>query len=272
MFAREIHSGARRLRFLDALPPHGTTPRGTLVLVHAFPLNARLFEPQAPLARLGWRVVAPQLRGFDGDANEPAAVSMDDYARDVVDLLTALGVGPAVIGGVSMGGYVTFALLRRLPPHLVRGLVLADTRPQADGPEAIEARKAMLRTLAEGGVEAVADAMIPKLVGETTRRIRPEIADLARALALTNSVDAVAGAIAALMTRPDSTPLLSSIHCPTLVIVGEEDRVTPPEASRGMHQAIEGSELVVLPGAGHLANMEAPAAFNDALGRFLDRV
>jgi pimeloyl-ACP methyl ester carboxylesterase len=169
-----------------------------------------------------------------------------------------------------MGGYVTFALFRRAP-RFFRGMILADTRPQADTPEGIEGRKRMLGLLESGGASAVADEMLPKLLGDTTRRERPEVADRVRALIRSSSTPAIAGMIEALMTRADSTPVLRSIHCPTLVVVGDQDTITPPALSREMHQAIARSELEVLAGVGHLANIENPTAFNAALARFLER-
>ncbi len=149
----------------------------------------------------------------------------------MIDLLDALHIKTAVIGGLSMGGYVAFALLR-LAARYVQGLILADTRPQADAPAAVDARKALLLILRDNGPSAVADQMLPKLLGETTQNTRPEILDRVRSLVLANSADAIGGAIHALMTRPDSTPLLASIHVPTLVIVGDEDVLTPPPACR----------------------------------------
>jgi len=111
--------------------------------------------------------------------------------------------------------------------------------------------------------------MIPKLLGDTTRRTKPAIVERLRALVLANSKETMSGALNALMTRPDSTPLLSSIHCPTLVMVGEEDTVTPRPLSEKMQQAIPGSELVVIPGAGHLSSVEQPMLFNQTVARFL---
>jgi 3-oxoadipate enol-lactonase len=257
-----------RLRYLDALPRGPVRPRRTLVLLHAFPLNARMWEPQLALADLGWRVVAPQLGGVDGGTAAPVA-SMDDYAGEVVDLLDALRIEDAVIGGLSMGGYVTLALFRHAPRYF-RGMVLADTRPQADTPEGVEGRKRMLALVREKGAAAVADEMLPKLLSDEAREHHPELVARTRALMLANSADAIAGAIAALMTRPDSTPLLQTIHCPTLILVGDRDVVTPPPLSEGLHAAITGSELVVIAGAGHLSSLEQPAAFNAALARFLE--
>jgi pimeloyl-ACP methyl ester carboxylesterase len=259
-----------KLRFID-IPAVGARPRGVFVLLHAFPLNARMWEPQFELAALGWRVIAPHFRGFDGGHKDPPASTVDDYAGDVVDLLDALHVGDAVVGGLSMGGYVAFALLR-LAPRYVRGLVLADTRSQADTPEGKKGRTRMLQLLADNpdnGPAAIAAEMIPKLLGSTTLAEGPAVSDRVRDLILSSPASAIAGGIRALMSRPDSTPLLAAVHCPTLIVVGEEDTLTPPAASEEMTRAIAGSTLTIIPGAGHLSSLEQPAAFNSALAAFL---
>jgi 3-oxoadipate enol-lactonase len=258
-----------RLRYLEA-PAAGTDrPRGTLLLIHAFPLNARMWEPQFALAANGWRVIAPQLRSMDGGSHDQPATSMDEHAGDVIDLLDALHVEDVVVAGLSMGGYIAFALFRHAPRYL-RALVLADTRPQADTPEGVEGRRKMLALVKEKGPGAVADEMIPKLLGEHTRRTRPNVAERVRSLILASSADAIANAITALMTRADSSPLLASIHVPTLIVVGEQDTITPPALSEQMYQAIKGSEYVAIPDCGHLSNLEQPEAFNAALARFLE--
>jgi 3-oxoadipate enol-lactonase len=258
-----------RLRYLEAQPRTSQRLNGVLVLLHGFPLNARMWEDQLALADGGWRVLAPQLRGVDGGSQDPRATSVDDYAGDVIDLLDALHIDEAVIGGLSMGGYVTFAMFRHAPSYF-RGMLLADTRPQADTPEGVEGRKRMLALVAEKGPAALVDEMLPKLLAESTRNLHGEIVERVRALALANSADAIAWALTALMTRPDSTPLLAKIHCPTLILVGEGDILTPPAVSREMHAGIAGSQLVVITDAGHLTNIEQPAAFNSALSRFLE--
>jgi 3-oxoadipate enol-lactonase len=257
-----------RLRYLDAPASGSDRARGTLVLLHAFPLNARMWEGQLTLAATGWRVIAPQLRGFDGGTGDPPASTMDDYAGDVIDLLDALHVKQAVVGGLSMGGYVAFAMLRYAARY-VQGLILADTRSQADTPEGVDGRKRMLQLVQDKGPSAVADEMLPKLLGETTRTTRPDVVNQVRALVLSSSAEAIGGAVRALMTRPDSTPLLSTIHVPTLIVVGDEDTVTPPAAAEELHRGIAGSELTRISQAGHLTNLEQPQAFNDALARFL---
>jgi pimeloyl-ACP methyl ester carboxylesterase len=255
-----------RLRYLESTPQGRA--QGTLVLIHGFPLNARMWEGQLPLADHGWRVIAPQLRGFDDGAADPPAQTIDDYAGDVIDLLDALHVTEAVIGGLSMGGYVTFAVLRHASSYF-RGLVLADTRPQADTPEGAAGRTRMIALAREQGPAAIADEMIPKLLGETTRREKPAVVEQTRALILASSADAIIGALAAMKARPDSTPLLGTVRCPTLIVAGDEDTLTPPELSEAMQHAIPGSEFVRIPRAGHLSNLERAREFNAALAQFL---
>ncbi len=247
-----------KFRYLDAMPGPQARHRGTLILLHAFPVNARMWEGQLALAERGWHVVAPQFRGFDeGGGDVQAAGSVDDYAGDVIDLLDALHVKQAVIGGQSMGGYVAFAILRQAARY-VQGLILSDTRATADTPEGVEGRKKMIELVRTKGVGAVANEM------------RHDIVERVRSLAMSSSADAIAGAIHAMMTRPDSTPLLSTIHVPTLILVGDEDTVTPRAAADEMHRGIAGSQLVTIPAAGHLSNLEQPQAFNAALADFLD--
>ena len=269
-----------RLRYLEALPRDVSSVatrtgggagqlHGTLLLIHGFPLTARMWEPQLELAEHGWRVIVPQLRGFDGPPADDVATSVDDYAGDVIDLLDALRIEQAVIGGLSMGGYITFAVFRHAPRYF-RGMILADTRAQADTPEGVEGRTRMLQLVREAGAAAAADEMLPRLVGASTRASRPDLEHTIRGLILSSSTETIAGAIMALMTRPDATPLLPTIHCPTLVVVGDEDVITPPAASEEITRGIAGAELAIVPRAGHMSNMEQPSAFNAALARFLD--
>lgn len=268
-----------RFRYLEALPA-GASPaagsgaaagqlQGTVFLIHGFPLSARMWEPQLALADRGWRVIAPQLRGFDGPPAQPVAASMDDYAGDLIDLLDALHIDNAVIGGLSMGGYITFAMFRRAPRYF-RGMVLADTRAQADTPEGLDGRRRMLQLVRERGALAAAEEMLPQLVSDTTRRDQPQVVEKLRSFMLSNSTETIVGAIMALMSRPDATPVLREIHCPTLILVGEQDALTPRTFSDDIRRGIAGAELAVVPEAGHMSSMEQPTAFNRALARFLD--
>jgi 3-oxoadipate enol-lactonase len=265
----------RAVSFLDT-GTEGTL--GTLVLLHGFPLSAEMWEPQLQAPPAGWRVLAPDLRGFgasvgapDGGptpGSAPEVPSIDDYAGDVLDMFDRMAVKEAVFAGLSMGGYIAFAILRRAP-NRCRGLVLADTRPGADSPEARANRDRTLELLAQAGPVGIADAMLPRLLGATTLRDQPEVVGRVRALIGSQRAEAIEGALLRLKTRPDSTDLLASICCPVLIVVGGDDVLTPVEESQRMKEAIRGATLVLIPGAGHLSSLEQPRAFNDAVARFL---
>ena len=241
-----------------------------LLLVHAFPVGVRMWDPVT--IPDGWRAVAPSLPGFDGADPAPHdSTRIDDYARAILELMNHLRVDSAVIGGVSMGGYVAFALWR-LERLRWRGFVLADTRAAADSEQGRAARDKMLQTLAARGSRGVADEMLPKLLGHTTRTRRPQLVDGMRRLIERQTNEGIGGAIVRLRDRPDSTPLLPEIGVPVLVMVGEEDEVTPPREADQMKAQLEDARLVRIPEAGHLSCVENPGAFNAALATFLSEI
>ena len=193
---------------------------------------------------------------------------MDDYAADVLSLMDGLELDDAVIGGLSMGGYVAFAM-HRLAPARFTGLVLADTRPQADTSQAREGRVRLREIVAANGPAGVAGELLPKLLGPVTRADHPDLVLRTRALIESAAPQALEAAIGALMERPDSTPGLEAISCSTLVLVGEHDEITPPAVAEAMQRAILRSTLSVIPGAGHLSSLEQPELFSRALRDFL---
>ena len=237
------------------------------VLLHGFPHNRSLWAPQTGALVEHGRCIAPDLRGF-GESGREGPYSMDQYADDVIGLLEILGVESAVIGGLSMGGYVTFAVWRKRP-DLVRALVLADTKAGADSPEARRKRLELIAVAKESGVAAVANAQITGMVGATTRAQNPGLVDGLHQMLAAAPLEGIIGGLQAMMDRDDSTGLLSTINVPTLIIVGDEDALTPVKEARAMHAAIAGSRLEIIPGAGHVSNLEKPAAFNHVLGEFL---
>jgi pimeloyl-ACP methyl ester carboxylesterase len=271
MTRQYCHIGSRTIAYLDSAP--GDSSLRTYVLLHAFPLGANQWEPQMRSIPAGWRLITPDLRGFGGstELDSPSAVAIADYAEDVADLLGELSVSRAVIGGLSMGGYAALALLQG-KPQLIEALVLADTRATADSPEARANRRNMLALVDREGPSGVAREMMPKLLGKTTRELNPAAEAQVRRLIKQQSPIAIRGAVQRMMHRPDSTALLPGVRVPTLVIVGEEDELTPPEDSRRMVEAVPGAILVTIPAAGHLSNMEQPDAFNAALNGFLAKL
>jgi len=268
MTRQYCHIGSRTIAYLDSAP--GATDLRAYVLLHAFPIGANLWEPQMRAIPSGWRLITPDLRGFGGstELDSVGALSIGDYAADVVDLLSELGIARAVIGGASMGGYVALALYQSAP-YLFDALILANTRAGADSPEGRANRRNMLALVDREGPSGVSREMMPKLLGKTTRGTNPSVEATVRRLIKQQSPISIRGAIHRMMHRPDSTPLLAQVSVPTLVVTGEEDEMIPVDESRRIARAVKGAKLVIIPAAGHLANLEQPDAFNEALHAFL---
>lgn len=266
-----VHVDSRTIAYLDSAP--GDRSARVVVLTHAFPLGAAMWESQAQALPPGWRLLAPDLRGFGGStiASPDDNPTIDDYATDVLDVLRELGVASAVVGGLSMGGYVTFAVLRR-QPALASGVILADTRANPDTPEGRANRRGMLALVDREGSSGVVREMMPLLVGKTTRDDRPTVEPLVRRLIKQQSSAAIRGAILRMMARPAAFDVLQGVHVPTLIIVGDEDVLTPVEESRKMQAAVSQAELAVMPRTGHLANLEQPLLFNGLVRQFLARL
>lgn len=246
--------------------------RGTpLVLVHGFPLAADSWRADAEALATRMRVIAPSMRGFGGSPSaDLATLSIDTMADDVAAVLDALGVTePVVMGGLSMGGYVALAFGRRHAARL-RALVLADTRAEPDSDEARANRDKAIARVDGGDLSGFVDGLLGMILAPVTRAERPEIARAVRAMAMRAAPSSVTAALRALRDRPDARPGLSAISVPVLVVVGEEDALIPPPASRSMVAAMpERAALHVIAGAGHMSNLEQPEAFREAVAGFV---
>jgi pimeloyl-ACP methyl ester carboxylesterase len=241
-----------------------------VVLLHGFPFNSGLWEPQIRELSRAYRVLAPDLRGF-GRTDLSGAYSIDRLADDVADLTSALGLRRVVLIGLSMGGYVAFAFYRRHAERLI-GLVLSDTRPDPDSDQT-RAERARLAALArQQGSTPVVEALLPNLLSETTKRRSPEVVDALRAMMASSRPEAIAAALMAMAERDDSRPLLSSMRLPVLVTGGEEDTLTPPEQVEAWATGIPSARLAFIQGAGHVANLERPDDFNALVVDFLRTV
>jgi 3-oxoadipate enol-lactonase len=240
-----------------------------VVLLHAFPLDSRMFEPQAEALAGFRRLITPDYPGFGRSPRAPAQPDMRYYAEGVRGLLDRLKLERVVLGGVSMGGYVVFECLR-LFPERVSGLVLANTRPEPDSEEIRENRKKMARRVAEEGVEVLIELQMERLLAPHTLENNERVVEKVRAMILESNPNGVVAALGAMRERPDSTPLLGKIEVPTLVIGGEEDGISSPEVMGAMARRIPDSRHVTLPNAGHLSNLEAKEGFNAALKDFLE--
>jgi 3-oxoadipate enol-lactonase len=239
-----------------------------VVFLHAFPFTRAMWEPQLALADR-YRVITVDLRGH-GESDAPAwRYTMDLFAADVIALLDHLKIRQAVFVGLSMGGYLIFSLVRQYPDRVL-GLVLADTRAEADTPERRTWRFQLAQRAAKEGAKAVADDMFPKLLAPGTYQQKPAVAERVKRLVLSAPVSGIVGDLMAIEDRPDSVALLKSIACPTLVLVGEQDALTSVEENKRIAEAIPGARFQVIPDAGHMSNLEQPEAFNAALRRFLE--
>ncbi len=239
-----------------------------VLLLHGFPMGAESFRPQLAALSGSFRFIVPNHRGFGGSEVGPGPLEMSTIAADALAILDALALGPVIVGGLSMGGYAAMALVR-LDPARVRGLVLIDTQVTADDAAAKARREEVARQAESGGVAPIADAMVPRLLApgapEAVRQaLREHILRVA-------TPAGIAAASRGMALRGPSKEILSRYSGPALVVVGEEDGITPPEKAKQMAELIAGAQLVSIPGAGHLPNWEKPERFNEVMRSFVLR-
>lgn len=240
-----------------------------LVFLHAFPLNRSMWAPQVATLSQQFRTIAIDLRGH-GESDAPLwSFSLDQYADDVSALLDHLAIPRAILIGLSMGGYVALAFSKRYSRRL-QALVLADTRAQADSAEGRAGRFQLAQTAYTKGTTAVAETMLPKLLGATSLQRNPALVEYVRETIRTTPVSGILVDLMAMADRPDSLTHLRTITCPTLVVIGQEDLTTPLADAELMAREIPDARLAVIPTAGHVSNREQPEVFNDLLRGFVE--
>lgn len=240
-----------------------------VLFVHGFPLDSRMWSEQLERIPRRFRLLAPDLRGFGSTARGDAALSMDRFADDLAGLLDHLGIERVVVCGLSMGGYVAFALWRRHADR-IRALVLCATRAGADTEEVRRGRFALAGRVQESGSRVAADEQIPRLLSDRTMEERPEVADRVREMIESTDRATIVAALEAMAARPDSTPQLATIDVPTLVIAGAEDVMVTADEIQRLADEIPDARIQAIPGAGHLPPLERPVEFNRALVHFLE--
>jgi len=239
-----------------------------LVLLHGFPLSSAIWDPLRPALAEVARLVTPDLRGFGGSDKPDGGYAMAELAADVVALADALALDRFVLGGHSMGGYVAMRVAAASPERLA-GLILIDTRAEADSPEAAERRTAAVSAIGRDGGGAWLDDFVPNLVAAPTRERAPRLVAELRAIAATVPGHVLAGCQLGMRDRPDSRELLARLDVPALVLVGAEDAITPPEAAAAMAAALPRATLAVVPGAGHTPSVERPIQVAEAIVAYL---
>ena len=240
-----------------------------LLFIHGYPLSRRIWEPQIEGLADVARVIAPDLRGHGESGASTGPFSMDMLADDCQALMEALGItGPVVLCGLSMGGYVTFAFYRKYPEK-VAGLILAATRAGEDSPEGKANRDKAAQLAREGGPKAIVESMLPKMLSRRSYGEHPALVQKLSEIMNAISLDGILGDLMGMKSRPDSTPTLSQINKPTLILHGSDDQLIPMSEAQAMQEAIPGARLKIFPDAGHLLNMEQAQNFNAAVREFL---
>lgn len=251
------------LAYLDSVPDL------TALLIHGFPLNSQMWWPQLRALNQQARLIAPDLRGHGESEAVPGPYSMALLADDCMSLLDSLGISePVVIGGLSMGGYVAFEIVRRYPQR-VAGLLLTATRASADSEQARAEREKAIVNVQTQGVGPLAAGMLPRLLSPITYENDHQLVEFLMQMMESTSPNGAIGALQAIRDRSDSRPTLPDIGVPTLIIHGADDQIVPLAEAQAMQAAIPQAHLIVLPDAGHMPNLEQPDAFNAALGEFL---
>jgi pimeloyl-ACP methyl ester carboxylesterase len=237
------------------------------VLIHGFPFTSVMWRAQIDaLASDTLRVVAPDLPGFGGTPG--AITSVDDAADRIAALIDSIGARRVVLGGLSMGGYIAFAFVRRHAARL-HGLLLVDTKAEPDSEEAKQGRYALAEKAQDDGAGVVIESILPRLVSDSTFSGRPDVVEQVRDAAAGATLEGVVGALRAMAERPSSVQDLPRIAVPTLIIVGREDVITPPTDAETLRAAIPGAEIAIIPDAGHMSPIEQPDAVNSAIRSWL---
>lgn len=244
----------------------------SLVFIHAFPLDGRMWMQQVLHFKDRYTVIIPDLRGFGkNNGNEEFIPSIETYSNDILQLLDQLNIEKAVLCGLSLGGYIALRCMQKFPQRISR-LILADTKAENDDNTGLLSRMNTLDLLQQDGKkEEVLDALLPKLISKNAFSNSPSIVQDVRSMMKGQHPLAMAHATAAMAMRLNSTEALKKIDVPVLLIAGSNDQITPPECAYRMQQQINNSTVVVIEHAGHLSNLEDPVAFNAALDDFLSR-
>jgi pimeloyl-ACP methyl ester carboxylesterase len=239
-----------------------------IVLIHDFPLNGRMWQEQIHALQYRYRLVAPDLSGFGLTPVLAPEISLSDHARSVLKMINALAIERVTVVGLSMGSFVALHLVQELGARL-QGLLLASTRISSDPPDVARWRHELAAEIESTGVEVAADEFVPKLLGRRTQQNHPESLDFLRLMIRENTATGMAAMLRAMAARPDPSAVLRRIHCPVLCVAGEEDHLTPTREMQLLAEQIPGALTQTIPDAGHLTNVEAPEAFNDALTRLM---
>ena len=242
-----------------------------VVFVHGFPFSREMWKPQTEALKRDHYLITYDVRGHGASDVGDGQYTVETFVDDLIGLLDHIKVSRAVVVGLSMGGYIALRAIERNPDRF-RGLVLCDTRSEADGNEGKIKRAQQAKSVKLEGMKIFAETFLKAVFHETTFQTNPQAVEMIRGVIERSSPLAVAGTLTALAARTDSTPSLYNIKVPTLILVGKHDILTPPSASHAMKEKIPGATLHIIPGAAHLSNLENPEDFNAQFLKFLKTI
>lgn len=249
----------------------GTGNATSIVLIHGFPFSREMWKPQVEFLEKKYQVITYDLRGHGKSGEGEGQYFMEYFVDDLIALMDHLKISSSVICGFSMGGYIALRAIERNPEKF-KGLILADTKSEADSNEAKLKRAAGLRVVKSQGVATFAEGFLKGALAPETFSANPDLVEKLKLIILSNKPIGICGALLALACRTDTSASLSKISVPTLILVGEKDAITPPSVSEVMKEKIARSKLEVIPGAGHLSNLENSKDFNKKLDEFLSKI
>lgn len=253
----------------DDVPPAATTAAGTLLLVHGHPFDRTMWRPQLPAAAdAGWRVVAPDLRGYGGSDVTPGVVTLEAFADDLAALLDALDIEHAVVGGLSMGGQIVMAMCQRHPAR-IRGVLLAATFARVDTAEVRASRFATADRITEHGITPVADDVLPRMLAPASCVAQPTLRATVHGMMRAAPPLGAAAALRGRADRQAYESVLSTVHEPASIVVGDQDAFTTRADVEAMQSRLPDVEVVWMPGVGHMPNLEQSDRFNQAMLRLL---
>ena len=241
-----------------------------IVFLHGFPFDHTMWREQVAACESTCRAINYDQRGHGRSDAGDGQYLFEFFVDDLFGLLDRLRIPQAILCGLSMGGYTALRAYERAPER-IKGLILCDTRSEADSNEAKLKRAANLRTIQNEGILAFAEGFLKAIFAPSSFTDKPAVVDQILRTILANPPAGIKGTLIALATRSDCTAVLPKIHVPTLILVGDQDAVTPPAAARAMQERIADSQMVVVPGAGHMSNLENPIVFNKHLRAFIAR-
>jgi 3-oxoadipate enol-lactonase len=243
----------------------------TLIFLHGFPFNHTMWDGQAALARPYFRVLSYDQRGHGQSEAGLGQFAFESFVDDLLELMDQRKIQKAVLCGLSMGGYVALRTAERAPER-VSGLILCNTRSEADTQEAKLKRAVTVKTIQEKGISEFCEGFLKAALSPETWAAQPALVEQVRHMIMGGSAEGMIGAVLAMAGRTDTTQSLSRIKVPTLIIGGEKDPIIPLDAIQSLHQKIAGSTMAIIPGAAHMSNLENPNVFNQHFQDFLKRI